>query len=99
MSSSRRFQWKNLSVSDGKVYVVVSKYNATNIKEDGCLDLYTNKWIPYKFDLSDCFELNFNIQWMNDSDFLQIKTNYKEPFFHFDADVFNCQDKISHNLL
>lgn len=33
----------------------------TNIKQDGCFDFTNNKWIPYKLDLLDGFDLNCQI--------------------------------------
>jgi hypothetical protein len=35
--------------------------NNTNIKQDGCYDLTNNKWISYRLDLLDCFDLSCTI--------------------------------------
>jgi hypothetical protein len=35
--------------------------NNTNIKQDGCFDFTNNKWIPYKLDILDGFDLDCQI--------------------------------------
>ena len=65
--------------------------NALATKADGCLDLYTGKWIPYKFVLDDCFDMN--IHWIeNTASIIGLRKQYKEKFFHFDENVFNQGD-------
>ena len=65
--------------------------NARAVQENGCLDLFTGKWIPYKLVLDDCFDAN--ITWMNDIERVEsIKHTVTEKSFHFDESVFKVQD-------
>jgi hypothetical protein len=56
-------------------------------KPDGCLDLFTNKWISYKLNIFDCFDVN-----IKDNNGFNVKNSYKEPHFHFDENIFNIED-------
>ena len=83
-----------LGVADKlKTNVKIPKHNSFITKEDGCLDLYTNKWIPYRFILNECFDMK--IEWMLDHDFTVIKNISKELFFHFDDNVFKSEDNTN----
>lgn len=56
-------------------------------KSDGCLDLFTNKWISYRLNIFDCFDIN-----IQDNNGISVKNSYKEPHFHFDENIFNIKD-------
>lgn len=63
-----------------------------NIKLDGCYDFSTNKWIPYKLDIQECFDLNIRFV----DDILKfVKNTYNEKFFQYDQDVFDVPDNTS----
>lgn len=57
------------------------------INPKGCYDKHTNKWIPYKFDLADCFNLS-----VNDSSDINNSVTYKETMHEFNNDIFNIED-------
>jgi hypothetical protein len=63
--------------------------NHLNIKSDGLFDLTNNKWIEYKLDLLDGFNLDCKI---TDNLF---NNEYIEKHFTFDPDVFNISDSTS----
>jgi hypothetical protein len=63
--------------------------NHLKIKSDGLFDLTNQKWIEYKLDLFDGFELKCNI-----IDELPLN-EYVEKSFTFDFDVFNINDNTS----
>ena len=60
----------------------------TAIKQDGCFD-YTNKWIEYKLDLFDCFEINCPII---DK---QLDIIYNEHNFTFEKEIFSISDNTA----
>jgi hypothetical protein len=70
----------------GYEYGVPIKKNY-NLKLDGCYDKYSNKWIPYKFDLTDCFRLSAK----DSSDIHSINT-YNESIYNFDKSIFDVQN-------
>ena len=57
------------------------------IKPDGCLDVFTNKWISYKLDLLNCFNIS-----IHDNNGICSKNQYKESFHHFDEKFFDIKD-------
>ena len=63
--------------------------NHLSIKSDGLFDFTNNKWIEYKLDLLDGFNLKDKI-----TNILP-KTEYIEKSFTFDSDVFNINDNTS----
>jgi hypothetical protein len=63
--------------------------NNINIKENGCLDLANNKWIPYKLDLLECFDLNCKIEEN------KLSNIYQEQNFLFESNIFNIKDDTS----
>lgn len=90
--ANQMFQYAMLmGVSHKTGYQIkIPRGNTESIKPDGCLDLFTGKWIPYRFDLPDCFDID--IQWMEDSERVLFKNQYKEKHFHFDFNVFSVPD-------
>jgi len=56
-------------------------------KPNGCLDLFTNKWIGFKLELFNCFDID-----IHDNNDINVKNSYKEPHFHFDENIFNIKD-------
>lgn len=64
--------------------------NNLQINPEGCYDKYLNKWIPYKFDLADCFNLT-----VNDSSGINNTITYKETMHEFNGDIFNIQDNTN----
>ena len=61
--------------------------NHTTIKHDGCYDMTNNKWIEYKLDLLDCFDLSYPI--LDDS----LPNQYQEQTFEFES--FTTSDNTS----
>jgi hypothetical protein len=61
----------------------------TAIKQDGCLDFGTNKWISYKLDLLDCFEITAEIK--NKSE----NTLYIESDFTYDSHILDVEDRTA----
>lgn len=61
--------------------------NNSKINPEGCYDKHMNKWIPYKFDLPDCFNLS-----IIDSSNINNVVNYNERMHEFDESVFNIKD-------
>jgi hypothetical protein len=61
-----------------------------HIKPNGCLDMSTNKWISYKLDLFDCFDID-----IKDNNGATLENTYKESHFHFDKNVFNIKDNTN----
>lgn len=61
----------------------------TKIKPDGCFDFTNNKWIKYKLDLLDGFEIGTQI--------LETQTDllYQEKDFLFETEIFNIKDNTS----
>lgn len=60
------------------------------VKPNGCLDMFTGKWISYKLDLFDCFDVN-----IKDSGDTVVGNSYKEPHHHFDENIFNISDNTN----
>lgn len=56
-------------------------------KPDGCLNLVTNKWIGFRLNIFDCFDIN-----IQDNNGAIVKNSYKEPHFHFDENIFNIKN-------
>ena len=61
-------------------------------KLDGCLNLFTNKWISFKLNIFDCFDID-----IYDNNGLIVKNSYNEPHFHFDENIFNIKDETNIN--
>lgn len=60
------------------------------IKPNGCLDMFTGKWISYKLNLFDCFDIK-----INDNNGNNVKNSYKEPHLYFDENIFNIKDETN----
>jgi hypothetical protein len=58
---NQMFQYAVCKVLSIKINQPLVLPNNTNIKQDGCFDFTNNKWIPYKLDLLDCFDLSCTI--------------------------------------
>lgn len=67
------------------------KHNS-QINPQGCYDKHLNKWIAYKFDLSDCFDLSIS----DSSDILNSNV-YNEKMHNFNKDIFDIQDDTDLN--
>ena len=74
---------KSISLKTGFEYFLP---NHLGIKHDGLFDFTNNKWIEYKLDLLDCFNLNDNISTT------QLQNIYQEKDFLFDSNIFNISD-------
>lgn len=59
-------------------------------KPNGCLDMFTGKWISYKLDLFDCFDID-----IQDNNEIIVKNSYKEPHHHFDEKIFDINDETN----
>ena len=80
--------------SKNNYQVLLPKKNSENIKEDGCLDISTGKWIQYRFLLNECFDMP-TLSWMPVDQEKNIVNFSKEQFFHFDESIFNSKDFTS----
>jgi len=60
-----------------------------SIKPDGCYDMTNHKWIQYKLDLLDCFDISCPI--LNNN----ANTQYQEPDFIFDPNFFSLPDNVA----
>jgi len=77
---------KALSLQNGLKCVLP---NHLSIKKDGCYDFTYNKWIEYKLDLFDCFEITAPI-----IDF-QFEHVYQELGFSYDSNILNVMDNMA----
>jgi hypothetical protein len=93
---NQMFQYAMLmGVASANNYEIkIPKNNSTKIKPDGSLDLHTGKWIPYKFNLDECFIMP-NLKWMAEEEKHTIKNFVSEPYFHFDESMLHAQDFTS----
>jgi hypothetical protein len=77
---------KSLSLKTGYEFYLP---NNTSVKQDGCFDFTNNKWISYKLDLLDCF--NLKCKFSN-----EIQPNiYQENSFNFEPEIFNIKNNTS----
>lgn len=63
--------------------------NHLKVKPDGLFDFTNNKWVEYKLDLLEGFNLNCKIENIHP------KNEYIEKEFNFDPNVFNVNDNTS----
>jgi hypothetical protein len=93
---NQMFQYAMLMAVANKLNteVKIPKNNSTITKEDGCLDLFTNKWIPYRFNLTECFMMP-NLKWMTEQEKQSINNFVTEKQFQFDPELFNVPDNTS----
>lgn len=76
-----------LGIADKTGFDIGIPLNNLNTKPDGCLDKFTRKWIPYKLDLVD----GFNIPFVDSSEHTFL--NHKEEVgHHFDPNFFSIPD-------
>ena len=61
-----------------------------HIKPNGCLDMFTGKWISYKLDLFNCFDID-----IKDNNGEEFTNSYQESHFHFDENVFTIKDNTN----
>jgi hypothetical protein len=86
---NQMFQYAALKATALKNKYDYALPNHLNIKPDGLFDLTNQKWIEYKLDLFDGFELKCNI-----IDELPLN-EYIEKSFTFDPNIFNINDNTS----
>jgi hypothetical protein len=80
------FQYAALKALSLKTGYEMFLPNNTSIKPDGCYDMTNNKWIEYKLDLIDCFNINCKIS-------TSLPTNiYQEKDFIFESELFKISD-------
>jgi hypothetical protein len=77
---------KSLALKNGFEY---SLPNNLKVKSDGLFDFTNEKWIEYKLDLIDGFNLNCTITEY------QPQNEYVEQSFTFDNNFFNIKDNTS----
>lgn len=77
-----------LSISKTLGYDAVIPSENLQLKSDGCLDLGTQKWIPYRLNLYDYFP-HLSIPLRNN---INTTFVYKQKHPGFDQEVFNIQD-------
>jgi hypothetical protein len=75
---NQMFQYAALKALSLKTGYEMFLPNHTTIKPDGCFDMTNEKWIEYKLDLLDCFNLSCTI-----SD-ISLNNQYVESSFEFD---------------
>jgi hypothetical protein len=62
------------------------------IKEDGHFDVASNKWIPYKFDLTDSFNIS-----ITDSSDINNQKVYNETVHEYNENIFKIEDDTDLN--
>lgn len=70
---------KSLSLLMGQDIILP---NHTNIKPDGTYDLTNNKWISYRLDLLDCFDLSCSIGTIKEGSDNMILDGYFQSYKH-----------------
>jgi hypothetical protein len=75
---NQMFQYAALKVLSLKTGFEMFLPNNTSIKPDGCFDMTNNKWIEYKLDLLDCFDLSYPI--LDNT----LSNQYQEQSFEFE---------------
>jgi hypothetical protein len=86
---NQMFQYATLKAISFKKGYEFFLPNTLSIKHDGAFNFTDNKWIPYKLDLFDGFEINCPILDIN------LPLQYQEKDFIFDSEVFNIEDNVS----
>jgi len=84
---NQMFQYAALKALSLKTGFKMFLPNNTSIKPDGCFDMTNNKWIEYKLDLLDCFNLSCPI--LDNA----LPNHYQEHSFEFKP--FNIPDDTS----
>lgn len=86
---NQMFQYATLKALSLKTGYEMFLPNHTNIKHDGCFDVTNNKWIKYKLDLFDCFNIDCNVS-------TSLPTNtYQEKDFLFESEIFKISDNTA----
>lgn len=83
---NQMFQYAALKALSLKTGYEMFLPNNTSIKPDGCYDMTNNKWIEYKLDLFDCFNL------LCDVSLTSLPNIYQEKEFTFEPEIFNLSD-------
>jgi hypothetical protein len=83
---NQMFQYAVLKALSLKTGYEMFLPNNTSIKPDGCYDMTNNKWIEYKLDLFDCFNLSCDVSSNS------LINTYQEKGFTFESEVFNISD-------
>ena len=86
---NQMFQYATLKALSLKTGYEIFLPNNTSIKLDGCYDMTNNKWIEYKLDLLDCFNIVCPIL---DN---PLPNQYQEQTFEFEHKLFDIQDNTS----
>lgn len=82
-----------ISVGVKKGYIVkLPGYNEVP-KPDGCYDFANRKWLTYKLDLYNCFDLK--TEKCSEEEANGLKNRFNEAGFSFDPNVFNVSDSTS----
>jgi len=84
---NQMFQYAALKALSLKTGYEIFLPNHIDIKHDGCFDMTNNKWIEYKLDLLDCFDLSYPI--LDNT----LPNQYQEQSFEFE--LFTILDDTS----
>src|ERR1035437_3844966 len=76
-----------------KGYTVKLPASNETVRPEGCYDLHNNRWIPYKLDLYNCFDLK--TEKVSNEELKEVVNTYSQPSFSFDPNVFNVEDSTS----
>jgi hypothetical protein len=82
-----------VSVGIKNGYVVKLPAKNETIKQDGCYDFANNRWVAYKLDLYNCFDLGSKK--CSDEELNEIKYVYNEHEWTFNPNIFNVKDSTS----
>lgn len=86
---NQMFQYATLKALSLKIGYECYLPNNTVIKKDGCFDLTNNKWIEYKLDLLDCFDLKCSVSNKTQPNI------YQEKNFTFESEIFGIKDNTA----
>ena len=82
-----------IAVGIKKGYTVKLPVNNETVRPEGCYDNHNKRWIPYKLDLYNCFDLK--TEKCSDEEVKGLKNKYHEASFYFDPNVFNIEDSTT----
>lgn len=82
-----------VAVGVKKGYVVKLPAKNETVKPDGCFNFASQKWVPYKLDLYDCFDLKS--ERASEEETNSLKNKFNEKGFAFDPRVFDVEDSTS----
>ena len=86
---NQMFQYATLKAIALKNHYEFTLPNHTQIKPDGCFDFTNNKWIEFKLDLFDGFDIICPIS--NNT----LLNQYQEQSFNFEPEIFSISDNTS----